>query len=454
MPAGVYARGGQGVAMSRHRLQDGWTPQAWRFALDPTPTQARSMASHVGAARFAYNWGLGLVGRRLDERARLREEVLVGGASQREADALAATIEVPWGLYALRREWNAAKATVAPWWPANSKEAYSSGLDGLGRALRAYFDSASGRRSGAKVGWPRPKRRRSRASCRFTTGGFRVVDAHHVRLPRIGVVRTHEPTTKLTTALSDGTARILSATLSVQAGRWFVSFGCKVAREPCPPPQGPTIGVDVGVGCLAVISTGQRVPNPRAAARCARAMARRSRECSRRQRGSRRHARSAAALARTHARMACVRRDAMHKLTTGLARNHGTVAVEHLAVANLLASPPAHLQVPVVRLHARGGRHLLPQLQDVLGMRPAKAKPVAVAAVVRVREPRVSTGGGPGRQLVAQPEGTGHIARYREWPGNLPLQRGERAGRGEVAAWQQAVLLVEPRSRHRLGGAG
>lgn len=356
MPAGVCARGGQGVAMSRHRLHDGCSPQAWRFALDPTPTQARSMASHVGAARFAYNWGLGLVRRRLDERARLREEVLVGGASQREADALAATIEVPWGLYALRREWNAAKATVAPWWPANSKEAYSSGLDGLGRALRAYFDSASGRRSGAKVGWPRPKRRRSRASCRFTTGGFRVVDAHHVRLPRIGVVRTHEPTTKLTTALSDGTARILSATLSVQAGRWFVSFGCKVAREPCPPPQGPTIGVDVGVGCLAVISTGQRVPNPRAAARCARAMARRSRECSRRQRGSRRHARSAAALARTHARMACVRRDAMHKLTTGLARNHGTVAVEHLAVANLLRSPAPRPDPQRPGHHLRNGR--------------------------------------------------------------------------------------------------
>ena len=116
MPAGVCARGGHGVAMSRHRLRDGWTPQAWRFALDPTPTQARSMASHVGAARFAYNWGLGLVGRRLGERARLREEALVGGASQREADALAATIEVPWGLYALRRETGAAVSQeVAAW---------------------------------------------------------------------------------------------------------------------------------------------------------------------------------------------------------------------------------------------------------------------------------------------------------------------------------------------------
>ncbi|HEX9314998.1 MAG TPA: hypothetical protein VGA71_06265, partial [Actinomycetota bacterium] len=58
----------------------------------------------------------GLPRLRLGERARLREEALVGGASQREADALAATIEVPWGLYALRRETGAAVSQeVAAW---------------------------------------------------------------------------------------------------------------------------------------------------------------------------------------------------------------------------------------------------------------------------------------------------------------------------------------------------
>jgi Helix-turn-helix domain len=42
--------------------------QAYRFALDPTPRQARALASHCGAARFAFNWGLGLVKQRLDQR--------------------------------------------------------------------------------------------------------------------------------------------------------------------------------------------------------------------------------------------------------------------------------------------------------------------------------------------------------------------------------------------------
>ena len=72
--------------------------QAYKFALDPSPAQRRALASHCGAARFAFNWGLARVRQRLDER---------------KYDP---SIEVPWTLSALRREWNRAKYEVAPWW--------------------------------------------------------------------------------------------------------------------------------------------------------------------------------------------------------------------------------------------------------------------------------------------------------------------------------------------------
>jgi putative transposase len=32
--------------------------QGYQFALDPTPRKQASLASHTGAALFAYNWGL------------------------------------------------------------------------------------------------------------------------------------------------------------------------------------------------------------------------------------------------------------------------------------------------------------------------------------------------------------------------------------------------------------
>jgi putative transposase len=43
--------------------------QSYRYALDPTPRQQGALASHCGAARFAYNWGLTLVKQRLEQRA-------------------------------------------------------------------------------------------------------------------------------------------------------------------------------------------------------------------------------------------------------------------------------------------------------------------------------------------------------------------------------------------------
>ncbi|MEJ7845429.1 MAG: helix-turn-helix domain-containing protein, partial [Acidimicrobiales bacterium] len=105
--------------------------QAYRFELNPNDVTAGGIASHVGADRFAFNWGLALVKARLGERARVLEQALVEGLSAREGEALANTVVVPWTLAALRREWNRAKVDVAPWWAENSKEAYSSGLDRL-----------------------------------------------------------------------------------------------------------------------------------------------------------------------------------------------------------------------------------------------------------------------------------------------------------------------------------
>jgi putative transposase len=42
--------------------------QACRFALDPTPSQARLLASHCGAARKAFNEALARVRRCVDQR--------------------------------------------------------------------------------------------------------------------------------------------------------------------------------------------------------------------------------------------------------------------------------------------------------------------------------------------------------------------------------------------------
>jgi putative transposase len=304
--------------------------QAYRFALDPTPTQARALASHCGAARHAYNWGLALVKQRLELRATDPK------------------VEVPWTLATLRREWNRAKDEVAPWWAENSKEAYSSGLDGLARALKNWAESRNGKRPGRRVGFPRFKRKHAaRMACRFTTGVLRVEpDRHHVTLPRLGRIRTHESTRKLARRLETGTARVLSATVSRQAQRWHVSFTCEVQQALMPRSAGPPVGVDLGVKHLAVLSTGEVIANPRYLDAAQHRLAKANRRLARRQGpraadGGRRvpsvgWRAARAELSRAHARVANLRRDALHKLTTELATTYTTIVVEDLNVAGMV----------------------------------------------------------------------------------------------------------------------
>jgi putative transposase len=295
--------------------------QAYRFALDPTPRQRGALASHCGAARVAHNWGLELVKTRLDQR-RIDPSVMV-----------------PWTLYQLQWEWNRAKYEVAPWWPENSKEAYKSGLDALAQGLKNFSDSKAGRRRGRPVRFPRPKKKgRARDACRFTTGAIKVLpDRKHVQLPKIGVLKSHESTRKLARRIEQGSTRILAATISRTADRWFVSFTVEVQRIiPASNGKLSVIGVDAGVRYLAVLSDGTVIPNPRALEGSLRKLRRLNRELARRAPASRRRNRTRQRLARVHARAANVRWDGLHKLTTRLATQHGTVVVEQLNVAGMV----------------------------------------------------------------------------------------------------------------------
>jgi putative transposase len=318
--------------------------QAYRFALDPTAAQQQALASHVGAARFAFNWGL--------------EQVRAGMALARleEVMGLPRTEPLGWSLYALRRAWNAEKAARAPWWRDNSKEAYSSGLAALAQALENWSKSRKGIRAGSRVGFPRFRRRAHPMGCRFTTGAIRVDDERHVILPRIARVRTSETTGALLHGVGTGRARILSATVSCEAGRWFVAFGCEVERAVVERNgHEDTVGVDVGVLALATLSTGEVLAGPRAMRAGLRKLRRLSRHHSRCVRGSANRRKAARALARHHARMASLRRDHLHQLTTKLAKSHGRIVIEDLNVAGMSRSARGSLEAPGHGVRAKAG---------------------------------------------------------------------------------------------------
>ncbi len=129
--------------------------------------------------------------------------------------------------------------------------------------------------------------------------------------------------------------------MSRAAGRWFVSFTVEVEREV---PAGPSarqcaigpVGVDLGVKHLAVLSTGETIPNPKHLAASLRRLRTASRAYSRSKPGSAARRARAARLAKIHAQVANQRRDGLHKLTTRLATAHNVIVVEDLHVAGMV----------------------------------------------------------------------------------------------------------------------
>jgi putative transposase len=311
------------------------TVVAYRFALDPSPAQERALRSHAGAARVAFNWGLARVKANLGQREAEKSYGIAG-------DDL--TPAVSWSLYSLRRDWNSAKDQVAPWWPECSKEAFGTGLGQLARALKNWGDSRKGRRKGKAAGFPRFRSKRdARLSVRWTTGSFRC-EARHAVLPRVGRVKLREDGRRLSDLAAAGTARALSVTVRFERGRWFASFTVEteISRR-APLLRTAVVGVDLGIKTLAVLSTGEEIRNPRHMARALPKIRRLSRAMSRRQgpgrrtgrRPSNRWRRASAALAEAQGRVADQRKDSLHKLTTRLAAEFGTLVIEDLHAAGM-----------------------------------------------------------------------------------------------------------------------
>lgn len=285
---------------------------AVKVALDPTPTQERALHSHAGAARFAYNAGLAHVKESLE-----RDE------------------KPEWSYYSLRRWWNAAKDELAPWWAENSKEAYNAGLESLAAALKNFSNSRHGRRKGRHVGFPRFKGKdKATPKFSYTTGAFGLVDddPKALKLPRIGRVHCMEDV-----ARRIGGAKVLRMSVSFHAGRWYASLMVERPDGPKPMNQPNTsVGIDLGIKELATLSDGTVFHNPHTLAANERRLARGQRKLARKQSGSKRRARQRKRVTKLYARVSSQRRDALHKITTYVARTYSDVSIEDLNVAGMV----------------------------------------------------------------------------------------------------------------------
>lgn len=181
--------------------------------------------------------------------------------------------------------------------------------------------------------YPRFKSRHGRQSASFTRSAFRM---------RGGVLSLGKTPGTLAFVWSWPDVNVTTlnpTTVTVSRdpdGRWFITLAVDVQAPATPEPTDRAVGVDLGLTDFAVLSTGQRIPHPKHMERRERRLKRYQRMMARKKKGSANRAKAKRKVARAHSRVRDARRDFLHKASTELVRRFDAIAVEDLAVANMV----------------------------------------------------------------------------------------------------------------------
>jgi putative transposase len=282
--------------------------KAYRYELKPNIEQRISLAKHAGAARFTYNWGLNL-------RIELYEKEKKSTNAIKQHKLL-----------------NSLKLAQFPWMYEVSKCAPQEALRDLDKAFSNFF---RGLKQGQKVGFPSFKKRGDRDSFRLT--GSIKVQKNKAQLPRLGQINLKE--------CSNVKGKILSATVSREADRWYVSFTVEEnINIPTPLPLNP-IGIDVGITSFATYSDGSKTHSPEPLKNKLKLLKKRSHQHSKKVPRSKNRIKSALSLSRLHRKIRNSRKDFLHKESTRLAKTKSLIVVEDLDVKGLLVKGKLSRQI-------------------------------------------------------------------------------------------------------------
>lgn len=206
--------------------------------------------------------------------------------------------------------------------------ALQSSLKGLDFGFQNFFRRV---KQGKKPGYPRFKskhdnRQSYKSKCVGTN--IKVLDGA-IQLPKLGAVKCR--------VSKEVRGRILSATVSrAQSGKYYVALCCTDVDIPSLPSTGETVGVDLGIKSLAILSDGTTYPNSKHLAKNLKKLARLQRQLSRKTKGSKRWEKAKLQVARLHEHITNQRTDMLHKLSTALVRDYDLISIEDLAPKNMV----------------------------------------------------------------------------------------------------------------------
>lgn len=266
--------------------------KAFKYRIYPSNPQKELIAKHIGSSRFVFNLAL-----------ETKNAAYIGNNHSYSAFDLVKQ------LPELKKE--------LPWLKEVNSQSLQQSIQNMDIAFKKFFKGA---------GFPKFKKKSNKGS--FSIPQNVIVENDLLIIPKFkeGIkINLHRPT--------QGT--IKSATISITpTGKYFVSILCDTKEDiptKAPIKENNTIGIDLGIKDFAITSEGEVFENPKHLRKAQSKLKYVQRKYSK-NKGKR----TKKKLAKLHEKVANRRKDFLHKVSSELIKNHDTIALETLAVKNMV----------------------------------------------------------------------------------------------------------------------
>ncbi|EBV3278152.1 IS200/IS605 family element transposase accessory protein TnpB [Salmonella enterica subsp. salamae] len=290
--------------------------QAFKFQLRPNGQQERDMRRFAGACRFVFNRALAL-----------QNENHEAGNKY-----ISYTKMTSWLV-----EWK--NATETQWLKDSPSQPLQQSLKDLERAYKNFFQK--------RAAFPRFKKRGQNDAFRYPQGVKLDQDNSRIFLPKLGWIRYRNS--------RHVTGMVKNVTVSQSCGKWYISIQTESEVSTPVHHSVSMVGLDAGVAKLATLSDGTVFEPVNSFQKNQKKLARLQRQLSRKVKFSNNWQKQRRKIQRLHSRIANIRRDYLHKVTTTISKNHAMIVIEDLKVSNMSKSAAGTVSQPGRNVRAKSG---------------------------------------------------------------------------------------------------
>lgn len=288
--------------------------KAFKFRLKPTDSQRQILAQTAGCVRLVWNKSLAEIKKRLE-------------AQEKYCGYSGLTAQIP----RMKKEKETKFLKLVHSQPLQQT------LKDLDRAMKDCFKKTKG--------FPQFKKKSHDKSFRYPQGVK--IEEDQVFLPKIGWLKFQKS--------MEVEGRVKNTTVSFSCGHWYVAFQTEFEVADPKREDKSELGIDLGIAKFASMSNGESVSPISSFRKLEKKLAKEQKKLSRKKKGSNARLRQKYKVQKIHKKIANVRNDFLHKLSTHISKNHAIVVLEDLKVSNMSKSSSGTILEPGKNVKAKSG---------------------------------------------------------------------------------------------------